>query len=87
MKTVQGIVMPTYFYETFRIIGFPAIVEKHITFGMTYHMSEKFAVSLAFMKALEKDIVETGNGPTGAPTTLKSTLSEMSFELGLSWKY
>ena len=87
MKSVQGIVMPTYFYETFRIIGFPAIVEKHITFGMTYHVSEKFAMSLAFMKALEEELVETGIGPTGAPTTLKSTLSEMSFELGLSWKY
>lgn len=87
IKSVQGIVMPTYFYETFRIIGFPAIVEKHITAGMTYHMSEKFAVSFALMKALEKDIQETGIGPTGAPTTLKSTLSELSIELGLSWKY
>jgi long-chain fatty acid transport protein len=87
MKIVQGIVMPTYFYETFRIIGFPAIVESHVTFGMTYHVSEKFALSLAFMKALEKDIVETGIGPTGAPTMLKSTLSETSIELGFAWKY
>lgn len=87
MKNVQGIIMPTYFYETFRIIGFPAIVESHVTFGMTYHVSEKFALSLAFMAALEKDIVETGTGPTGAPTTLKSTLSETSIELGFAWKY
>jgi long-chain fatty acid transport protein len=79
--------MPRYFYETFRIIGFPAIVESHVTFGLTYHVSEKFALSFAVMKALGKDMVETGTGPTGAPTTLKSTLSETSIELGFAWKY
>lgn len=87
MTNVQGIMMPTYFYETFRIIGFPAIVESHITLGMTYHMSERFALSLAFMKALENDISETGTGPAGQPSTLKSTLSETSLEFGLSWKF
>src|SRR5512139_2354925 len=30
-KTVQGTTLPTYYYETFRIIGFPAIVETHLT--------------------------------------------------------
>lgn len=84
---VQGIVMPRYFYETFRIIGFPAIVESHLTFGLTYHVNEKMALSLAFMKAMEKDIEESGIGPFGAPTTLKSTLSETSIELGFAWKY
>ena len=87
MKNVQGIVMPTYFYETFRIIGFPAIVETHLTFGFTYHMSEKFAFSLAYMEALEEEIAETGTGPTGAPTLLKSTLGERSVEVAASWKF
>jgi long-chain fatty acid transport protein len=87
MTVVQGIMMPTYFYETFRIIGFPAVVESHITLGLTYHVSERFALSFAFMKALENDISETGTGPTGAPTTLASTLSETSLEFGLSWKF
>ena len=87
VTVVQGIMMPTYFYETFRIIGFPAVVESHITAGLTYQFSERFAMSFAFMKALEKDISETGTGPTGAPTTLKSSLSETSVELGLSWKF
>ncbi|NDV61790.1 hypothetical protein G0Q06_04940 [Puniceicoccales bacterium CK1056] len=87
MTVVQDLVMPTYFYETFRVIGFPAVVESHVTAGLTYHYSERFALSLAFMKALEEDISESGTGPTGAPTTLKSTLSETSIEFGLSWKF
>ena len=87
VTVVQGIMMPTYFYETFRIIGFPAVVESHITLGLTYHVSERFALSFAFMKALENDIVESGTGPTGAPSTLMSTLSEASLEFGLSWKF
>jgi long-chain fatty acid transport protein len=87
MVKVQDIVMPTYFYETFRIIGFPAVVDTHVTFGATYHLSERFALSLGFMKALKKDIVETGIGPTGAPTMLKSTLSETSYEIAGSWKF
>jgi hypothetical protein len=50
-------------------------------------MSDRFALSLAFMKALENDISETGTGPTGAPTVLESSLSEISVEFGLSWKF
>ncbi|MEX0326877.1 MAG: OmpP1/FadL family transporter [Puniceicoccaceae bacterium] len=87
VTVVQGIVMPTYFYETFRIIGFPAVVESHVTVGMTYHMSERFALSFAYMRALEKGISESGTGPTGAPTVLLSNLSEDSLEFGLSWKF
>ena len=33
---VQGKSLPTYYYETFRVIGFPAIVEQHLTFGLGY---------------------------------------------------
>jgi len=87
VTVVQGIVMPTYFYETFRIIGFPAIVEDHITFGMTYHINTSFSLSFAYMMATENSMSETGTGPTGAPTTLKSTLSETSLEFGFSWKF
>ena len=87
VTVVQGIPMPTYFYETFRIVGFPAIVESHLTFGLTYHVSRKFSFSLAYMHVLEETIRETGTGPTGAPTTLESSLRESSIDFGLSWKF
>jgi long-chain fatty acid transport protein len=32
VHNVQGMQFPDYYYETFRIIGFPAIVEHHVTF-------------------------------------------------------
>jgi long-chain fatty acid transport protein len=92
---VQGTMIPRYFYETFRIIGFPAIVEHHITAGIGYEFSEKFAVNLGYMHAFEETIAENGFAPNPAdaaglppvPTTLESTLSEDSLEFGMTWRF
>lgn len=87
VRFVQGIPFPTYYYETFRIVGFPAIVESHTTFGFTYAINEAFDLSLAYLYASSNDIVEQGIGPAGTPVTIKSTLSEESIEFGFSWKF
>ena len=84
---VQGIHFPRYYYETFRIVGFPAIVEQHLTFGLTYEVNESLALNFAYMRALENEISETGTGPAGTPVTLKSTLSEDSLEFGFAWRF
>ena len=83
---VQGTVMPEYYYETFRIIGFPAIVEHHITFGAGYEFSNSFSMHLGFMYAVENSISETGTDFAGA-TTLESTLSETSLDFGIIWRF
>jgi len=44
-KTVQGKTLPTYYYETFRIIGFPAIVEHHLTIGIGYQFTPNFGIN------------------------------------------
>ena len=87
VKFVQGIPFPTYYYETFRIVGFPAVVESHTTFGFTYSIKEHFDLSLAYMYAASNDITEQGTGPAGTPVTIKSTLSEESIEFGFSWRF
>lgn len=87
MVPVQDTAFPRYYYETFRIVGFPAVVEQHITLGFTYEISKTMALNFAYMHALEADVVETGTGPAGAPVTLKSTLSEDSLEAGLAWRF
>lgn len=84
---VQGIPFPTYYYETFRIVGFPAIVEHHVTCGFTYRLGERTTLNLAYLKALENDIVETGIGPAGTPVTFRSTLEEDSFEFSFAWRF
>ena len=87
IKIVQGSVFPTYYYETFRIIGFPAIVEQHLTFGIGIQIAPTVSVNIGYMQAFEETISETGTDFTGAPVTLESTLSETSLEFGLTWLF
>ena len=83
---VQGKATSTFGYEFLRIVGFPAVVETHITFGVGYEFSEKFAVNLGYAHGFEKKISETGtSGP--ATVTLGSKLEENSFEMGFSWRF
>jgi long-chain fatty acid transport protein len=84
---VQGKMVPRYYYETFRSIGFPAVVENHITCGIGYAFSEKFEVNIAYMHAFENNITEHGVNIAGQPTTIKSTLSEDSVDFGLTWRF
>lgn len=87
-KTVQGKTLPSaYYYETFRIIGFPAIVEQHITLGVGYKFSDAFSLDLGFVYAIENSITETGTDLFGQPVELESTLSETSVDFGLTWRF
>jgi long-chain fatty acid transport protein len=86
--TVQGKTLPsTFYYETFRIIGFPAIVEHHITLGFGYKISDTFSLDLGFMYAFENTMTETGTDLFGQPVEIESTLSETSLDFGLTWKF
>ncbi|HUO76884.1 MAG TPA: outer membrane protein transport protein [Thermodesulfovibrionales bacterium] len=87
MISVQGNNMPTYYYETFRIIGFPAIVKQHITFGAGYEISKRFAVNAGYTHAFKEDISESGTNFAGQPVTLKSSLYEDSLEFGFTWRF
>ena len=84
---VQGKPVASYYYETFRIIGFPAIVEHHLTLGIGYQFTDKLSLDLGFMYAFENSISETGTDPFGQPVTIESTLSETSLDFGLTWKF
>ncbi|MCL5024558.1 MAG: outer membrane protein transport protein [Nitrospirae bacterium] len=87
ITTVQGIQMPTYYYETFRIIGFPAIAKQHISFGAGYEISKSFALNAGYTHAFKETISESGTTFTGQPATLQSSLSEDSLEFGFTWRF
>jgi long-chain fatty acid transport protein len=87
LSKVQGKTLPTYYYETFRVIGFPAIVEHHLTAGIGYEFTPNFAVNLAYMHAFEKTLSESGTNLVGQPVKLESTLSENSLEFGVTWRF
>jgi long-chain fatty acid transport protein len=85
--TVQGKTMPRYYYETFRMIGFPAVVEHHITAGIGYEISPRFALNLGYMHAFSKTITEQGTDMYGQPVGIESTLSENGLDFGLTWRF
>jgi long-chain fatty acid transport protein len=84
---VQGKMLPTYFYETFRIVGFPAIVEHHATFGAGFKVSEKFRIDTSYVRAFSNSIEETGTDLLGNPATVESELSENTFGIGFSYTW
>lgn len=85
--SVQGKTMNTYYYETFRIIGFPAIVEHHITGGIGYQFTDRFMIHAGAVFALENDIKQSGTDVTGQPVTMESSLSEYSIDFGFTWRF
>ena len=85
--TVQGKTLPTYYYETFRIIGLPAIVEHHITAGIGYKFTDAFSLDLGFVYAFENSITENGSDFFGNHVTIESTLSELSLDFGLKYTF
>jgi long-chain fatty acid transport protein len=84
---VQGKYMPAYYYETFRIIGFPAITKNHITLGLGYQFTKSFSADLGFTYGFSEGISESGTALNGQPVTLNSNLTEMSLEFGLTWRF
>lgn len=87
VNIIQGKPVASYYYEAFRIIGFPAIVDQHLTAGIGYKFTDTFSLDLGFMYAFENTITETGTDPFGQPVTIESTLSETSLDFGLTWRF
>jgi long-chain fatty acid transport protein len=87
---VQGISVNTGQYEYLRIVGFPAIVETHLTCGIGYDFSERFGVNIGYTHGFAKSISESGtnfDGPPAFPVTLGSKLAEDSIDVGLTWRF
>lgn len=83
---VQGKDVPTYGYEFLRIIGFPAVVEHHVTAGLGYELTECLSVNLGYMHAFETTVKSSGTmGPD--PVNFESTLSEDAVDFALSWRF
>ena len=87
---VEGKDVNAYGFETLRVIGFPAIVEHHVTFGVGFNVTEAVALNVGYMHAFKNSIESNGTLPTafgGNPVTLKSDLSEDSLDFSLSWRF
>ena len=78
---VQGTLVNRVGYETLRVIGFPAIVEHHITAGVKYKLTNNISLNASFMYAPEQTLKETS---AANAITLESKLSEWSTTFGLT---
>lgn len=87
VTSVQGKILPTYYYETFRVIGFPAVVEQHVTFGVGYQITPTVELNMGYMYAFENNITENGTDPLGRPVQLESNLSEQAIDFGFTWRF
>lgn len=84
VTTVQGKQVPTFGYELLRTIGFPAIVESHLTLGFGYQLSDTLTLNVAYMHAFEKTLT---NPSAGDAIIFESSLVEDSLSLGLAWDF
>lgn len=87
---VQSNSVNTFQYEYIRIIGFPAIVEKHLTLGVGYFFDNNFQVHIGYTYGFKKRISEKGFNFGGIKNTkviLSSELKINTFEFGLSWRF
>ena len=65
----------------------PAVVEMHMTFGMTKHLENNQEFNFTAMYAPVHDV--SGANPMEAPgqQTIKLEMSQMDFQVGWAWKY
>ena len=84
---VQGKSLPRYYFESFRVVGLPAVVEHHITAGIGYEIGDSLKINLSYVHAFENDITETGTAPDGSDAKIKSELYEDSLSFAFSWRF
>lgn len=84
-QNVQGVNVNRFQYEFLRTIGFPAIVEHHVTCGLGINITPKVSLNAGYMHAFANTISETSAAEAdGTVVNLKSKLSEDSYEFGLN---
>jgi long-chain fatty acid transport protein len=84
---VQGNLVNNYYYQTFRVVGFPAIVENHVSFGLSYAFDNRSSLEIGYTHSFKYTVTEQGLNVLGASTTVSSTLSEDSYEVGYRYRF
>jgi long-chain fatty acid transport protein len=80
-------ILPTYYYETFRIVGFPAIASHHATLGVGYVFSHDFEIHVAYVHGFKETFTQTGTDVLGNPAVLESSVTQNSLDFGLQWRF
>ncbi len=84
ISEVQGPQVPTLGYELVRNIGFPAIVESHLSLGFGYQLSDSLALNASYVHVFKKTV---RSNSAGDAFQLESDLVEDAVTLGLTWNF
>ena len=87
MTKVQGYNIPKYYFETFRLVGFPAITEHHLTFGGTYDITDKFSLLFGYVVSFRNTVSSSGIDILNQPTKISSALYENAVDFGFTWRF
>lgn len=77
----------------FNLVGFPAIAEQHLTFGIGYNFSKSFGIDLSYKHAFNKKVTssgiyyDAGACRSGCPTTVSAQNAQNAISLGLNWQF
>jgi len=80
---LQGTKVSRALLEYFRTVGFPAVVEHHITAGLGVNITKKVSLNAGYTHAFENTITSQSNAASGS-LKFESSLSEDSYEVGLN---
>jgi len=68
----------------FNLIGFPAITEDHLTFGITHNFNNTFGIDFGFVYAPNKSVKATS---VNNYAEVEATNRQYSFAIGLKWHF
>jgi long-chain fatty acid transport protein len=77
---------PTEATQPFEVIAFPGIAEHHFTAGFGYQINQDLELNVGFMYAPTVDKIAS-NASGQFLDTSKSSMSQYSVDVGLSWKF
>ncbi len=86
ITNVQGIAIPTYYFETLRAIGLPAHLVHHVTLGIGYQVSARLCLNVGYIHDFDHTFRESGIGFAG-PTTINNEVSVDSYDIGMTWRF
>jgi long-chain fatty acid transport protein len=81
---VQGMNVSNVNYEVFRVVGFPAIAETHMTFGVGYDLTTALVINLSYVHAFENTLSQTSAYNLAS---MESSMSQDTVSLGLTWRF
>ncbi len=75
-----------YSIAWFNLVGFPAISEQHVTFGVGYNFSNTFGIDVSYVRAFKKSVKACMQGNCNG-SYVEASNTQDSISVGANWKF